>query len=971
MPPAPTKSILKPSIKISPLKPIPSRKTPELPNATRTPDQSPRRSGRVKSPLKKSPVKTSTAGLKAAANDVEPSTQEKIVGSEERVKHDKEEEARQRKEARRKSLAARRVSFAAEATLHTWEDMHDSTASTISTEHSSKADSTIGQDGVSEQNASDGVLVSQSPAQRSKSRRRSSVIPPLNFNNPDDDFSSSPSCASSSSDDENSVPLHNKDEEIVISSSESEDEEDLRPVHEGAEPDIVAVNHVLDDRDDASPPENSISQSLNLPTCDENVFDATEDVSMDLAGDEITRAFQPWAQKNAQLSKALQENLNPFSPAFKLAAYPSLPVADDQAQDNDGMSMDMTRAVGGIIQSITILSQTHGIQPGSPSRRSRRRSSGSRSSLGGETMEFTTAVGGIQTMSSRSPDRSILDENEELSMEFTSVFGGIQARNSSQQLPQPILDSVDIAEPEDNTDEDGDMEMTTAFGGLLESVVELQAIENDETNMDITRAFGTIIQPTQLANSEMPETSAVIENSNSKPLLRTSTRKSRLSVGASATGSPMVFSPPKLWPRDKGYIHQVFTPTRALKSMAAKNTPKSGLLKVVAPQKEATPRGARPTSPGKTPLSTNVTMHNSSPRRLFQDEIALSSKTLVNGVAEPAPLTSTLLPKQIDDRRLSGLGVDKVSLRSPKVAALLDRRAAIGDSADIFVAQPILDRGVRFQDPRALYIEAIQERADDERRESGRFILEQEANETTDEKDSTTTLKERIESMTPKKNKLKGRKSLAPGGAKGILGKRPVELDEDDEDGTPLALKHRSMTPVKKVKLNGPPSKLETIGRPPGSARRTLTTVSGNERFTTPSVDSPDKLQRMTTPKTQGRFKDAEALPTAQKPIPTLGREAQLNNTELNDTPDAKDRIHLQDFLNMTSIRFMELNTTKRRHTIAPGNGFGTSANEDFDQDQLFEEAVVASACTVPMLELFQHVSILPFGICCLRLTLL
>ncbi|KAF1737611.1 Kinetochore protein spc7 [Beauveria bassiana] len=56
----------------------------------------------------------------------------------------------------------------------------------------------------------------------------------------------------------------------------------------------------------------------------------------------------------------------------------------------------------------------------------------------------------------------------------------------------------------------------------------------------------------------------------------------------------------------------------------------------------------------------------------------------------------------------------------------------------------------------------------------------------------------------------------------------------------------------------------------------------------------------------------------------------------------------------MISIRFMELQTTKRRHTTAPGTlQDGSTANGE--DDMSLERCVVASACTVPMLELYQH----------------
>lgn len=67
-----------------------------------------------------------------------------------------------------------------------------------------------------------------------------------------------------------------------------------------------------------------------------------------------------------------------------------------------------------------------------------------------------------------------------------------------------------------------------------------------------------------------------------------------------------------------------------------------------------------------------------------------------------------------------------------------------------------------------------------------------------------------------------------------------------------------------------------------------------------------------------------------------------------------EESIHLQDFLNMISIRFMELVTTKRRHTTAPTTGPNGAVVVGEDGMSL-ERCVVASACTVPMLELYQH----------------
>jgi kinetochore protein Spc7/SPC105 len=85
------------------------------------------------------------------------------------------------------------------------------------------------------------------------------------------------------------------------------------------------------------------------------------------------------------------------------------------------------------------------------------------------------------------------------------------------------------------------------------------------------------------------------------------------------------------------------------------------------------------------------------------------------------------------------------------------------------------------------------------------------------------------------------------------------------------------------------------------------------------------------------------------------------NDGDENSEPGS-DPIQLQDFLNMTNIHFMELTTTKRRHTTAPDSISRRAARLSLESDGKssaanFENCVVAGFCTVPMLELYQHVS--------------
>jgi len=336
---------------------------------------------------------------------------------------------------------------------------------------------------------------------------------------------------------------------------------------------------------------------------------------------------------------------------------------------------------------------------------------------------------------------------------------------------------------------------------------------------------------------------------------------------------------------------------------------------------------------------------NASPNKLFQ-------KNSANGAMTPS---FVLTPQR---RISSGIGIDREGLGSPRVAALLDRRGSIGEQARSFVpSQPTgLAHGVRFQDPRVIEQEIDKEREQDEDRENGRKIMEREADHGEDEKDATLTLKEMMQTLTPKKKSLKGRKSLHVGAATGILGKRPIELDEDDEDednGGVKRLKGHQGSPVKNVKLRGPPSKAETTGRLNRAARKSIedTTTS----IATPTATISPVKEKPTTPHGQGRFKDAEANMGAQEIIPFAEKEP-VENPQVSEESFEDDRIQLQDFLNMTSIRFMELTTTKRRHTVAPKGNETRSRRSDEGKPTL-EDCVAAGAATIPMLELFQHVN--------------
>lgn len=678
-------------------------------------------------------------------------------------------------------------------------------------------------------------------------------------------------------------------------------------------------------------------------------LDEHGDVSMEIAGDEVTAAFKPWVKQSMgagsphpgkRVAKSDQENVNPFLPSSVTEKGSPTP---SNADDED-MSMDMTQAMG------EILRPAQGSAPDQPGERypkrrpnvRRRRSSGVLSDLADGTMELTAAVGGVQQASQhQSQDQGQVDENEELSMEFTSVFGGLKDLTSlskeTSKSAAPAAKSTSSKDQEqlrtDVLDEDVDMEMTEAMGSI-----------------EPQQQAGKVQEGAPTHDRETRKSTDVVESASSSFRIKAQA-KPRPSIGASATGSPG-FDP--FARRDR---------LRRSGNAAETSTPDG---KPSTPPEQVTPIPTmeKPTTPGKTPPSASVAMRKTTPKKLFQDEL--------NTIKSPKATTPSLFtedshsgrhtpnvilaPKFDSPQRNSTNRNEPVSGGSPQIAAILDRRSSISNNADIFAPQGT-SRGVRFEDPRAMDAEVSRERDEDHRRESGQFIMEQEADGAADEENATQSLKDLMQSMTPKKNKGKGRKSLAVGSAKGLLGKRPAELDGSDDEESPKTF-GKLASPVKKIRLQGPPSAEETM-RSSKNDGGPLSSTPGNVRPQTPIASSSPGQKTASTPKSQGRFKDAESFPSARKPVPTMGQTAPAD-AERSIRDAVEDKLGLQDFLNLTNIRFMELTTTKRRPTVAP-----QSPREPRDVDQghgndsnkMFEDAVVAGACTIPMLELFQHVS--------------
>lgn len=845
-----------------------------------------------------------------------------------------EKEIKDRREARRKSLANRRVSFAAEATLHTFHEIEYMQDSTTSTDSTGRASSVAAQQPDASVEPADPPstppeqaedLVQNSPEDQrnlhQKNRRRSSGVSAMDYHNQDD-----LTLASS------------------VYSSDSEATEGLTEVHEidsdsGSDSDADGVTMDLDADEMTGTSVASAMSARSGFTDDGN--DTLDDVlrlasrraenqSVDDEEEEIIPSFG-WVKKPSQKpASAFREQPQPTHEDGEntdlmdmeiTQAVGGIITSRDGAQDDipgEEMSMDVTRALGGILPS---RSPAKAGEPGADD------------GLGDNadaTMELTRAIGGIRS-GLQTDDTTGYDDDEDLSMELTTVMGGVVSTKKSN----PAKRRVSLARRRTLAKEDeATMDMTVGLGRIIPADDEDEEEADATMGMDMTTAVGRIITEPSPEQSHT-QAKQIMEQEVNVPDgddISNSPPNGRLFETDAATNIPDVETPGLLPFRGKGLRRSTDRRASGLETPKRKSPRRNVLApKPASPEKTDLPSTPQQSSPLKTPTSLPSQRRSPSPQRANSNlvdttPLSVTKRGFRSSLFQQNSATGAMTPQIVltpQKRQLSGIGADRSGLGSPKVTAILERRASIGDTADQFIPREP-SRAVSFTEPQTMG--SREGRADTDERS----ILDGGSDE--DDDNGTATLKDMISSMTPKKKNLKGRKSLHVGSASGLLGKRPIELDDEDDDcdrDGVKRLKNHQSSPVKNVRLRAPPSKEETTGRPVRSPSKGPTLASSPQsisRFKAVAADQPTSTFT---------FHDTFPLPAPKSAAESNG-----------------ERIHLQDFLNMTNIRFMELTTTKRRHTQAPGTEKDIIPGEE---DLSLERCVVAGACTVPMLELYQH----------------
>ncbi|KAK5631654.1 hypothetical protein RRF57_007368 [Xylaria bambusicola] len=902
---------------------------------------------------------SSSSGTKVALR-TEEEQQAAAKEREERERAQLEKEIKDRREARRKSLANRRVSFAAEATLHTFHDieyMQDSTTSTDSTRRASSmagpSDSGGGaKDPPSTPPEKTEDFIPDFPDDQrklhQKNQRRSSGMSTVDYNNNHYDLTLASSIYSSDSEaTEGVTEVH---EEIGSDSGSDSDVDGVTMEVEADEMTGTSVTSAMSARSGfVDGDDDSLDDALRLATRraeTQNIDDEEEVIPsfgwVKKPGQRPVGAHNE--QDNPQdVIRDDDESTAPIDMEITRSVGGIISSRDDGPPEEE-MSMDVTRAFGGILSSQAAAKIEQACTEDD-------KIGDNFAEDATMEMELTTAIGGIRNglQTSGQPDE---DEDEDLSMELTTVIGGVvSAANSNLAKRRVSLARRHTLARDDETT----MDMTVGLGRIIPADEEEGM---DVTmGMDMTTAVGRIIQEPSPARSQA-EARQIMEQEVDVPDGDDVTEppSKHISLSMNAARDNLEAESPGLLPfRGKGL-------RRSNDRWAANDTREKSPKRhefssnVTSPGALESPSTPQLSSPVKTPTSVLSQRRSPSPRKTAPHSVNTTPRSAMrhgfrSSIFQQNSATSITTPQFIltpQKRQLSGIGADRSGLGSPKVTAILDRRGSIGDTAGPFVHRENF-RTVSFTSPQVMENEVDWERQKEQAKESGYNALNGDVEG--DDDNGTATLKDMISNMTPKKNPLKGRKSLHVGSASGLLGKRPVELDEEDDDYDRdgiKRLKNHQSSPVKNIRLRAPPSKEETTGRAIRATEKTFD--YGNSSVAAPALaHSPNKgLNLASSPQHNGRL---QGVP-ADQPTSTFTFNDLAPLPVIEGKDDNGEHIHLQDFLNMTSIRFMELTTTKRRHTQVPSMQKGNLRKED---DLSLERCIIAGACTVPMLELYQH----------------
>lgn len=367
------------------------------------------------------------------------------------------------------------MSFAPEATLHTWdvvEYMRDATSSSAASDATRRASlasqapqpesdpiepPSTPPEQLAEPELEDETTPANQRASHQKKNRRSSGIPPMNFNNPDDVYSSSPLSA------DNASPGNR------VAESESEEDDD----DDDATANLNAAQDVEDSSQSSARLDAALRQAFEQAGTQRLDLDEDGEMTMDMADDEVTASFKPWARKTAEA----QEDDEP--------AQSSSPA---RSEADDDMSMDVTRAIGRIVEQPE--AQSSDMEDDT-----------------GMSMELTMPLGSIQAMAGK----ATANRRKSLKRRVSAVE---PSQGSPAKKPASRRTSIrNRRKSEEPAVDDATMDLTMAIGAIKSNSPaqpqdeedrrsSMGSVAMDET-MDFTMAVGSIkTAPTPLTEAQ-------------------------------------------------------------------------------------------------------------------------------------------------------------------------------------------------------------------------------------------------------------------------------------------------------------------------------------------------------------------------------------------------------------------------------------------------------------------------------------
>ncbi|KAH9822923.1 Spc7 kinetochore protein [Teratosphaeria destructans] len=825
-----------------------------------------------------------------------------------------DEEKAKRQAERRKTLANRRVSFAPEATLHTWdviEFMRDQTTSTDSDQtrrsslRSSASPKRPGGDAGEppstppDQEDEPDVLPHEPEHQRDvhkKQRRRSSGIPPMNFNNPED-FGSS-SGMSGSSDGEDSAEEAEEDDDATGTAMSLDMGEETAQSLESAS------STSSSGRLDAALRQAAIAAGTRGIHYDEHGDgDIDESETMEIAGDEITNAFKPWAQQRGTIeplgSASLdQENVNPFSPAFKaqMASGTVHRPSTVQEEDTGDMSMDVTKAVGGIMRAQQEAQATQD------------REDESLLSTGDGTMELTQAVGRIHAQRQGSPLRS----GQKRRRQSTTEAGSPGATAATTQ-PKRRCSSIGRSSMGDDT---MDMDLTMVVGGgLRKSISPAKSARPERRRVSRRRSSGIM--------SEQSDATATMDFTQAVGGIRTAAAPSEDTATSFDENEELTME-----------LTTVLGGIKAGKQPDAEQPEQPAEQRPVTPQNPSSPAKAN-TTPKDQERFLDVA--DEGPTKLLTP---IFQKT-VNRSAEKAgsserSVSASKRRKTLSSAVVSWTGAVFDETRSPEAQAQAHAEA-----------QKLHEQQEHEQSAAPV---AVSETGSPRRSPLKEVVSYPEL--------PSVQKSPVLGSFSPSHITLARTppSKLTNGSPRSAL-QHPLDIQPGPSQPSPLAQKVMRSSPLKQVST--PPA---ASPERPSSSQDVRKLTESIKLMNTPRKETlknvtPKKVStptfspvRLMTPR--GRPAPRARVNPASSPVRQLSDDV----LRMQDSGQPAERIHLQTFLEQANIRFMDITATKRRMTAMPTP---SKARKDDGIDETAEidlgSVVVAAACAQPEHDMFQH----------------